>query len=256
MCDRIDSKAVIRAASCSGSGLILLGTVHSDPKGFSRTSAFLKAYRPDLIFVEISVFAIAFRKERSRALRKIFLERIGAVSHKLGIDPAKAIRHPQIASILLQISLPFEYRASTAYAMKEGCKLIPVDYSEFSRQWIDTWPEMISEDNIEHLLGLEKSRPRVSSQYAQAARRIKEDSLCGEIRQQGNYPGWQERENHIAAEITSALELFKPDRSVYIGGWWHLSIGGEVKTVRELLNIREADCRLLDRGRLSGGLSL
>jgi hypothetical protein len=54
----------------------------------------------------------------------------------------------------------------------------------------------------------------------------------------------------MAAEIASALELFNPKRPVYIGGWWHLSCGGSVRTLRELLGIGTASCLLLDRGPL------
>ena len=63
----------------------------------------------------------------------------------------------------------------------------------------------------------------------------------------GDALGWQEREQYMAAEITSALERFSPERPVYIGGWWHLSCEGSVKTLRELLGIGAASCRLLDR---------
>ena len=52
----------------------------------------------------------------------------------------------------------------------------------------------------------------------------------------------------MASEITSAMERFNPERPVYLGGWWHLTCRGSVKTVRELLGIGAASCLLLDRG--------
>ena len=51
----------------------------------------------------------------------------------------------------------------------------------------------------------------------------------------------------MAAEIASALERLSPERPVYIGGCWHLSCQGSVKTLRELLGIGAESCRLLDR---------
>ncbi len=228
-------------------GLILLGTVHSDPKGFSRVRAFLEGYRPDLIMVEISPFALKFRKERSSELRKAFLERLRIVSRELKIEFAAALKHVQIASILRQIGIPYEYRASAVYAKKTGIDLIAVDYSEFSREWIETWPEMTSAANIERLLELENAAPPVASLYAQAARRIGGGPSIPEALPGVDETGWQERERYMAAEITSALERFSPERPVYIGGWWHLSCHGSVRTIRELLGIGAESCRLLDR---------
>jgi len=231
-------------------GLILLGTVHSDPKGFSRTRAFLEAHGPDLIMVEISPFALKFRKERSSELRKAFLERLRTVSRKLKIEFAVALKHVQIASILRQIGIPYEYRASAAYAKKTGIDLIAVDYSEFSREWIETWPEMTATANIERLLELESAAPPVASLYAQAARRIGGVPLLPEILPGGDAPSWQERERYMADEITSALGRLSPERPVYIGGWWHLSCEGSIKTLRELLGIGAESCLLLDRGEI------
>jgi len=229
-------------------GLILLGTVHSDPKGFSRTRTFLEGYGPALIMVEISPFALKFRKERSSELRKAFLERLRMVARERKIEFAAALKHVQIASILRQIGIPYEYRASAAYAKRTGIDLIAVDYSEFSSEWIETWPEMTSAANIERLMEMESAAPPVASLYAQAARRIGGGLSLPETLPGGGAPGWQKRERHMAVEITSALERFNPERPVYIGGWWHLSCGGSVKTLRELLGIGAASCRLLDRG--------
>jgi len=227
------------------SGLILLGTVHHDPKGFSKTSVFLEDHRPDLILVEISPFALKFRKERSTELRKLFLKRVQMVSQKLNIDFGFAMKHAQICAILRQISIPYEYRASAAYAKKTRGHVIAADYSEFSRKWIETWPEMISAENIERLLGLDSAGPTVSSLYARASKRIAGGPSLPET-PSSDPLFWQEREKHMASQITSALQRFSPERPVYIGGWWHLCRGGTVETIRELLGIEADSCRLLN----------
>ena len=246
MFNQIDSPDGRRSSSRSPAGLILLGTVHSDPKGFARTRTFLEQHRPDLILVEISAFALKFRKEHSSGFRKVFLEHLRTISKKLKIEFSRAVKHVQITAILRQISIPFEYRASAAYAKRTGTDLIGVDYSDFSRGWIETWQEMISAENIERLLELDSVGLPVSSLYAQAARRIGGEPLRPETRP-ADALRWQEREEQMAYEITSALERFNPVRPVYIGGWWHLCCGTSIKTVRELLGIEEACCRLLDR---------
>jgi hypothetical protein len=244
--DQIISPDDGRSSSRSPSGLILLGTVHCDPKGFSRTRNFLEQYRSDLVLVEISPFGLKFRKEHSRELRKTFLERLRTISSKLQIEFSRAIKHVQITSILCQISMPFEYRASASYAKRTGIDLIGVDYCDFSRRWIETWQEMISAENIERLLELERAGQPVCSLYAQAAGRISGEPFRPETRPADPLL-WQEREEHMAYEITSALKRFNPVRPVYIGGWWHLCRGTSIKTVRELLGIEAASCRLLDR---------
>ena len=198
--------------------------------------------------VEISPFALKFRKERSSELRKAFLERLHIAARKLKIEFSAALRHVQIASILCQIGIPYEYRASAAYAKKTGADLIAVDYSEFSREWIETWPELTSAANIERLLELESAAPPVASLYARAARRIARGPSVPETLPGGDAHGWQERERYMAAEIASALERLSPGRPLFIGGCWHLSCQGSVKTLRELLRIDAESCRLLDRG--------
>lgn len=225
--------------------LILLGTVHGDPKGFSRTRLFLERHRPDLILVEISDFSLKFRRENSFRLRKAFVGRVRMATRDLNIEFGMALKHAQIASILRQIALPFEYRASAAYSKKTGTHLEPVDYSDFSREWIETWQEMISVENIRRLLDLESAGAPVSSQYAQAERIIRGTGLPPEFAP-GREIGWQEREERMARQISSTLERFNPARPVYIGGWWHLCCGGRVKTIRELLGVEAGSCRLLN----------
>jgi len=245
--DQIDPSVEGTESSRPVAGLVLLGTVHCDPKGLSRTRTFLEFHRPDLILVEISDFALKLRTERSAELRKIFRKRLRVVSDKMHIDFHTALKHVEIASILRQIGFPYEYRASAVYARRTGIALVAVDYSEFSRQWIETWPEMISVENIERLLKLESSRPSVSSLYAQAARRIDAGPLPIEA-PPADAVRWSEREKQMALRIRSALERLNPERPVYIGGWWHLSRGGSIETIRELLGIGADSCRLLDRG--------
>ncbi len=225
-------------------GLILLGTVHRDPKGFSRTGVFLEHHRPDLVLVEISPFALKFRKERSTELRKLFLKRVQMVSQELNIDFGFAMKHVEISAILRQISIPYEYRASAAYAKKNLVHVIAADYSEFSREWIETWPEMISTENIERLLGLDSAGPTVSSIYARASKRIAGGPSLPETPPSDPLL-WEEREKYMASQIKSALERFSSERPVYIGGWWHLCRGGTVETIRELLGIGADSCRLL-----------
>lgn len=230
-------------------GLALLGTVHSDPHGFERTEAFLKRHGPDLVFVELSPFALRYRKENARALREDFFQNLHAAAKLAGMDRETALKHARIESILRQIGLPFEYGAASAYGDRAGVQVLAADHSEFSREWISTWQEMICPENLRELLLMEDTEVPVAARYERAARRIRGAPGGPEIFPGGEIFPWQAREEHIAGEIRSALGRVRPARPLYIGGWWHLaSSGGRVRTLREILEVGPSNCFLLDRG--------
>lgn len=228
-------------------GLVLLGTVHTDRLGFVRLQAFLSEYKPDLILLELSPFGLQYRKEHARALRKTFFSNLRAAAEKLEIDFRTALLNSHILGILIQIALPFEYRASMTFAKGTGVKVVPVDDSEFSKEWIGTWQELISTANLRSLLQLETAAIPVHLQYEQAARGICEPSSVADIRGIGNLAPWQRREDHIAGHIRSQLSMNVPEKPLYVGGWQHLLSGGRLKTVRDILGIEEPLCLLLDR---------
>jgi hypothetical protein len=51
----------------------------------------------------------------------------------------------------------------------------------------------------------------------------------------------------MAKAIMRLCEIFSPQKPVYMGGWRHLTPGGDVPTLRDILNIPPAQCLLLDR---------
>ena len=77
------------------SSLTMVGTVHRDPKGFSKLSRLLENERPDLISVEISPYARALRARRSAGFRATLRENLRRISKE-------EIRLPP--SLLLAIS--------------------------------------------------------------------------------------------------------------------------------------------------------
>lgn len=234
---------------CRPKELLLLGTVHSDPLGYKRTAAFLRAMRPDLIMVEISPYALAYRRQHACGQMRTLLKNLRSVCRNLNLDFKEAVRNPHISLIARQISVPFEFRASADYSRKYGVEVIAVDFSEFSRKWISTWEELISEGNIQQLLKLRSATVSASSQYDLAARHIRAKSMY-DFHYGRDIELWRKREIHIAKEICSALERLRPQRPLYIGGWWHLTSAEQIRTVRDLLGIALSSCCLLDRGRL------
>jgi hypothetical protein len=228
--------------------LVLLGVIHSDPLGYRRTLAFLSRHRPDAILVEISHYALRYRMEHSRRLLRRFHANLRTAARNASMDYRKALGHPRIAAIARQITLPFEYRASAAFAAASGATVAPVDRSEFSTIWIETWAELICAENLETLLKIEDAPASVASGYELAARKIRGDFPAPDLWTGGDISLWRRREDHIVSEIFSVLARSRSERPFYIGGWRHLVHSETVRTVRDAFAVDLSRCFLLDRG--------
>lgn len=232
--------------------LFLAGSVHYDPKGFTRSAALLRSHKPDAVLLELSPFAWMFRKRNQKSYMAALEENLSKAAPACGISMREARRHAHITAIRRQLTFPFEYRASSAYARSAGIRLFLVDYSGFSRKWIASWREMISQENIRGLLAASPIHHSADRIYDAAA-----TSIAGDLH---SYPGivipdeerklWQRRECHMARKICAILRVHHPARPLYLGGWWHLTKDGRIRTLRELLNVDLCHCLLLDRGPL------
>lgn len=230
--------------------LVLVGTIHSDPQGYRRTRRLLERHSPDLIFVELSPYGLRYRQDNGSALWRTFSENLRLAARRLAVEPPKARRHRRIDAIARQIKLPFEYRAAAAYASRRGATVIAADSSEFSRQWIETWAELISAQNLEILLTMDSTPDPVSRQYDTAARLIRGDVPAPGTLSDKDFSLWQDREEGLARNIRTGLFRNNPVRPLYIGGWMHLMSHGRLRSIRDLLGISLTRCFLLDRGPL------
>jgi len=235
-----------------GSPLILAGVVHGDDRGFVRAIRFLYSFQPDLILVELSPYAKAFRDGKRRTLQQTLNRNLRATAEACGLSYREALTHPEIKAIRRQLSLPPEYRAARRFSQATGSRLFLVDYSPFSRKLIALWPELLAGENLASLLSLPRdARPEVQRLYERAAR-----SIRGESPSPAGLPHnddsetdrlWEKRERHLANAIRSLLRRHRPSMAVYLGGWRHLCAGGSIPSLRELLNINVSRCALLDR---------
>lgn len=230
--------------------LLLVGTVHADPNGYRRTLQLLERLRPQLILIELSPFGLTFRRSQQRFLWATLRHNLGLAAEKSQLSVREALKHPQIRSICRQMSLPFEYRAAANFAPRSGTRLLLVDDSSFSRHWIATWPELITAENLLHLLSLVATSTSVSAAYTAAANRIasRDNSQVGSVGQK-NPEGelWTKRELFMANRVGQAMRSLQPTSAVYLGGWWHLTSGGACPTLREILHVPRRQCCFLDR---------
>lgn len=192
--------------------LILVGTVHGDPRGYERTVKLLEYLRPELITVEISPFSVRYRAAHQEKWRRL----LEAALTQL---PEGARKHPAIRRVAAQIEMPFEWRAAHDYGGKAGIPWRPIDLSVLARRHLPLYEkELLTPDNLKQLwktpgYSLEE---QVMAAYRQARRCLRP-------------PGWRPspdtgglgcwRERTVAARLR---RLANGRRVVHLGGWQHV----------------------------------
>jgi hypothetical protein len=170
-----------------------------------------------------------------------------------GMQLESARRHPQIEAIRTQVRLPFEYRAAKVAAEIMSSKIFLVDQSAFSRRMIAHWYELISARNIENLLATAIEAPSIQSMYRKASLGIADSSSFGltGLKEADTEEEiiWLERETFMAFKIMSILAAFKNKTAVYVGGWRHLTVGGNIPSLRDLLGVSSTQCLLINQER-------
>jgi hypothetical protein len=191
--------------------LILIGTVHLDPAGYPRLRARLETLKPDTISVEVSPFAVAFRREHTPR----FLRRLDPLRRDDGSLP------PGLEPVAAQLDLPFEFRAAR-------------DVMQARPGGSGRQPHLLGDsDESRHLLGLLEQELLAPDNLARLAR-APDPPLARLVRaewqrarREHNRPPvlgtealrrLQARESRLAAGIRDHLRGV----TVHIGGWRHL----------------------------------
>lgn len=121
---------------------LMLGVVHRDPDGEQRLSAALDRLRPTWVTLEISPYAVAFRRARGAQLLARLEE----------LTPSGKADHGEIQAIRETLLVPFEVRAVESYAKKHDCRVDLVDDSDLSRRLLaDVEAELLTADNLRNL---------------------------------------------------------------------------------------------------------
>lgn len=157
--------------------LVLLGCVHLDPDGARRLSWWLDRLRPDAITVEVSRYALAFRRRHGpRLLGRMYrnLEQLAREeSARTGTDVSALVSmwsaDDRVAAIERQIGIPYEYESSAAWGEAHDVPVNPVDLSSLSALFLSRLEtEVIEPENLRTLLdGLPRMlRAEVAALYA------------------------------------------------------------------------------------------
>jgi len=195
------------------SSLILIGTVHGDPRGQARAGKLLYHLRPELVTVEISPFSLGYRlKHGGRWQRQL--------AAALAELPVGAERHLAIQRLAAQVALPFEVRAARDHSRRLNVPWRPLDLGFLSRRHLPRYAtELLTPANLRSLLATADGELTdfVAGEFRRARqawvgaprRRI---LLC--------VPETVRRERFLARRLRGLASRHR--RVVHLGGWEHL----------------------------------
>jgi hypothetical protein len=193
--------------------LILIGTVHGDPRGQARAGKLLHHLRPDLVTVEISPFSLCYRlKHGRRWQRQLAATLVGL--------PAGAERHLAIQRLAAQVALPFEVRAAGDYSRGVNIPWRPLDLGFLSRRHLPRYEtELLSPANLQALLATADGSMEdfVAGQFRRARQ-----ALARPPRRPTSpvVPETLRRERFLARRLRGLVSRHR--RVVHLGGWEHL----------------------------------
>jgi hypothetical protein len=217
-----------------GLNLYMLGVIHRDPQGGTRLRDALRALPWGLVSVEVSPFALHFRRREGPALWRQALGHLPQAARQAGLAPQQARTHPGLAWLKAYLEQPYEWTVSLAEARARGAPCLALDISGLSRRLLADAHELVGVDNLAHLLA--------SRQPAGAALELRRarDLLAG----RGGWPRPEalepEREAVLARRLTrlaaaGARRGLAP--LVHVGGWRHLLAGQDAPALADRLGV-------------------
>jgi hypothetical protein len=193
--------------------LILIGTVHGDPRGYGRVTRLLAHLKPDIVTVEISPFSLRYRLKHGPAWQR-------QLTQVLSQMPKAAARHLAIQRLAAQVALPFEVKAARDYHRGTGAPWRPLDLGGLARRHLPRYgPEFLTLANLRALLATddgtleefvaaEFNRARLA--LARSPRRLPTSGSPEILR----------RELFLARRLRTLISRYR--RVVHLGGWEHL----------------------------------
>ena len=199
--------------------LVMVGTVHRDPRGKARLLRLLQREQPSAVSVEISPYARIFRNQKATAFRAALRENLRRIHQEEGLAWRRILSHSAIQGIFLLLKEPYEWRAAKAYGEETRCRIQDIDLSEYSEEKLTQLPDLVSRENLRTLLSL--SFPGLNEQVRNLYGRARflfshPPSICLENRE------LRERESIMAEKIRGIVFQEVGGKIVHIGGWEHL----------------------------------
>ncbi len=192
--------------------LILIGTVHGDPLGYTRALKLLRLLQPDLVTVEVSRFSLRYRQRQESGWQRLLEQALKGL-------PAGAAGHLAIRRLAAQVALPFEVRAARDYGQRCAIPWRPLDLGGPSRRHLPRYArELLAPENLRVLLTTadEPLENYVAREYRRA-RLATARPFSWPLRPA---PETRRRERLQARRLRDCLARYP--RVVYLGGWEHL----------------------------------
>jgi hypothetical protein len=202
--------------------LLVLGVIHRDPQGADRLVQALDARPWGLISVEVSAFALRWRRGPGRQLLAALEANLPAAAVRAGLSQDQARRHPALAWLRAYLCPPYEWLVAREAAARRGAPCVALDFSLQSRRLLAEAPELVTVANLAQLL----TAPAPAT--AALERRRAADLLSGRggwPRPPAPEPG---REAGLARRLTRLLATARRSGRlplVHLGGWQHLLAG-------------------------------
>ncbi|NWF53712.1 MAG: hypothetical protein HXY45_02835 [Syntrophaceae bacterium] len=199
--------------------LLMVGTVHRDPRGKAKLLRLLQREKPSAVSVEISPYARIFRSQKAAAFRALLRENLGSIHREDGLAWGQILSHSAIQGIFLLLKEPYEWRAAMAYMEETGCKVLDIDLSEYSEEKLSHLSELISRENLRTLLSFSSSGldEQVKQQYGRARFLFSHPpSVWLDSRE------LRERESIMAERIRGFVLQGEGEKFAHVGGWEHL----------------------------------
>jgi hypothetical protein len=202
--------------------LILVGTVHLDPGGYDRLKSLLFELKPETVCVDVSLYALEFRKTVGREYRSL-LDNFKRVDGSLP---------PALAAVDVQLQVPFEYQAADDYGLRRGARVVPIGNSTQSQKLLAHLSrELMTTDNLVKLASREE--PGLPEQVENEWERARRHYLQGST----TAGGLLRSDKRLARQIK---EYAGREPVVHVGGWEHL------KGLSDLLSAFQPEVRLLN----------
>ncbi len=214
--------------------LYILGTVHRDPDGGPRLARILADLPWNLVSVEVSAYALSFRRRFGPVLWQRALASLPEAARQAGLSLGQARSHPALAWLQAYLEQPFEWTASLAAARARGAPCLALDISALSRRLLTLAHEMVEVANLALLLT--SPAPAGPALELKRARAL----LAG----RGGWPRPEPpdalREAALARRLTrlaAAARRLGRGPLVHVGGWQHLLAGQAPPSLADRLGI-------------------
>jgi hypothetical protein len=193
--------------------LILIGTVHGDPRGYERAWALLNHLEPDMVTVEISPFSLRYRLRHGPGWQRQLIRALAEL-------PDGVAQHLAIQRLTAQVALPYEARAARDFSRSRQVPWRPLDLGFLSRRHLPRYgTELLSPANLKALLGTPDGdlKEYVAAEFRRARLAV---SRAPRRLFTGGDSEAERREGFLARRLRRLACRY--GRVAHLGGWGHL----------------------------------